>query len=1029
MVCAAASPGMEVLPETLDVEITPEYPSYSGASSWAIDVLASVSSSPCQTAHEQRTAPPLSLTCVIDKSGSMLEGGKLETVKSALLFLLSQMTDKDKLGIITYDSVVSEVAPLTTLGKGKGQEALRRAIQNIQVGDMTNLSGGLAAGIAQQQSEAYAQDVVRDAGTLNPGRRSTSSRQHTSRPALKTSIPHPTDAPAPRHATHSKDSTDVMVARPSAAFATASGHVEPPSVPHEDRHGRQQPLLEPLSTVQPLSVAEPLSVVQRASQAFRSVKSRLGSAAVLSHRAPCDPPQGAPHGRRLTDAGPRFCGGRSDADDSVSQAGAMACSATPGACPHPPQAGTCVQGGHVYGVEAKGRADASGKGDGVAQGEVDAPLCCVFLFTDGLANKGVVDSRAIVDSTVRSLHQSTRVFTFGLGEEHDGGLLSTLADAGRGMYYFVRDPLSVAGAFVDALGGLLSLAAENTRMVLVPLNGAVLKDVASAKYPVVPTGDGGAVVMLGDLCQGERRDLLVQLAIPALSAPTQGSAMPQEVLSVTVEYTAVGDSWRTPPQERQPKHLDKLKSKGGSIFRVKSSKAAGNVAVEERVEQRLEPRADPPLENSQPRWDHQVMRGNFHDGACDPCIDVADIESEGWLDAGIMCGQSTGGASSYSSAISYPSWHGPFSANMKHSPGPRAGEGPGGGITKLRQGQPPKHVSRARHVVWKQARLALHRPATVGLHERGRKLQGFEHAVPANHPTTAVDKAYLATSSVTGPSVVLPSGTCCHPAPASAVEVHRLRLLVGCSLDRARVEALSAGDPGTGLKAARRVLKVALADVTSSASYAALCKGQPHGRLSTRPEFADEGQDSEQPYAACASASSAWPGGELEHQSRTGDGRRAGGVTAGSFVSQAPGQPSRRSSFEMHHAMLVQFVRDIREGLCGLASHKVFMAQGEKLLAMLAAQHLYQRSAMASSGSTLLARARAPGGHHGRGLLTYSEGQHELAGPEGEDGPQDGEDDGLEVYFSSPLSSCYQTPFKAGMVMRSVQHVNDISSP
>ena len=56
------------------------------------------------------------------------------------------------------------------------------------------------------------------------------------------------------------------------------------------------------------------------------------------------------------------------------------------------------------------------------------------------------------------------VFTFGFGAEHDADLLHAVADAGNGLFYYIDNSDSIPESFCDCLGGLLSVAAQVSRL-------------------------------------------------------------------------------------------------------------------------------------------------------------------------------------------------------------------------------------------------------------------------------------------------------------------------------------------------------------------------------------------------------------------------------------------------------------------------------------------------------------------------------------------------------------------------------------
>eukprot|EP00755_Sulcionema_specki_P003935 Sspe_Gene.28851::Locus_13281_Transcript_1_1_Confidence_1.000_Length_406::g.28851::m.28851 len=85
-------------------------------------------------------------------------------------------------------------------------------------------------------------------------------------------------------------------------------------------------------------------------------------------------------------------------------------------------------------------------------------LCCgrLQLFTDGMANCGLTHTQSIVSAMEPYLATPTAptIFTFGLGFNHNEGMLKAIAETGQGMYYYLERPSSIAPAFAECLGGL-----------------------------------------------------------------------------------------------------------------------------------------------------------------------------------------------------------------------------------------------------------------------------------------------------------------------------------------------------------------------------------------------------------------------------------------------------------------------------------------------------------------------------------------------------------------------------------------------
>jgi Ca-activated chloride channel family protein len=87
--------------------------------------------------------PPLRLALVLDRSGSMA-GEKLDTVKRSAAFLHDRLGGDDSLAVVTFDDHVRLVASL-----GPPRPEVRDALQSIEAGGTTNLSGGWLKGLEE----------------------------------------------------------------------------------------------------------------------------------------------------------------------------------------------------------------------------------------------------------------------------------------------------------------------------------------------------------------------------------------------------------------------------------------------------------------------------------------------------------------------------------------------------------------------------------------------------------------------------------------------------------------------------------------------------------------------------------------------------------------------------------------------------------------------------------------------------------------------------------------------------------------
>lgn len=70
-----------------------------------------------------------------------------------------------------------------------------------------------------------------------------------------------------------------------------------------------------------------------------------------------------------------------------------------------------------------------------------------------------------------AMKKPCNVHTFGFGAQHSESLLQALATTSEGTYYFIENEDSIPTSFGDCLGGLLTVAGQNLKLTIHPLNG------------------------------------------------------------------------------------------------------------------------------------------------------------------------------------------------------------------------------------------------------------------------------------------------------------------------------------------------------------------------------------------------------------------------------------------------------------------------------------------------------------------------------------------------------------------------------
>lgn len=99
----------------------------------------------------------LNLSLVIDRSGSMRAGTRMEDAREAAVLLVEQLHGDDVVSVIAFDNAVETVVPATRLSRDNRDDTIE-AIRGIQPGGGTTVSIGLEAGyeeLGRFSSPAY----------------------------------------------------------------------------------------------------------------------------------------------------------------------------------------------------------------------------------------------------------------------------------------------------------------------------------------------------------------------------------------------------------------------------------------------------------------------------------------------------------------------------------------------------------------------------------------------------------------------------------------------------------------------------------------------------------------------------------------------------------------------------------------------------------------------------------------------------------------------------------------------------------
>jgi Ca-activated chloride channel family protein len=140
----------------------------------------------------------------------------------------------------------------------------------------------------------------------------------------------------------------------------------------------------------------------------------------------------------------------------------------------------------------------------------------VILMSDGLANRGVTDTPALVSMSRQKREEGITTTTMGLGKDFNEDLMMEMAKAGGGAFYFIESPEVAPQIFQEELSGLLKIVGQNLTISFLP--GAHVADVQQLNaYPEQRDGRN-RLFRLGDIFGNEVKTLVLELQVPALAS-------------------------------------------------------------------------------------------------------------------------------------------------------------------------------------------------------------------------------------------------------------------------------------------------------------------------------------------------------------------------------------------------------------------------------------------------------------------------------------------------------------------------------
>ncbi len=175
-------------------------------------------------------------------------------------------------------------------------------------------------------------------------------------------------------------------------------------------------------------------------------------------------------------------------------------------------------------------------------------LTSIMLFTDGPVNAGLrgkdfsfiiknIESRLYTDNNKTEIYAyNTTIHTFGIGDDHDSGLLYDIASAScGGMYHYIKNLKSMQEIVGQILNNILSPVARNIEVTLEGHDGCRLINLYT-QFPIVEiTKVKKYKIFFGSLSTGQERTILIKLSLRKLGK----ECLRQHLLTAQCHYTNV----------------------------------------------------------------------------------------------------------------------------------------------------------------------------------------------------------------------------------------------------------------------------------------------------------------------------------------------------------------------------------------------------------------------------------------------------------------------------------------------------------
>jgi len=168
-------------------------------------------------------------------------------------------------------------------------------------------------------------------------------------------------------------------------------------------------------------------------------------------------------------------------------------------------------------IEARGSTNLSGgliKGSKLVNKHLDeGRVNRIITLTDGQANQGIVNSQGLIELASSFSQKGMALSCIGVGDDFNEDLLTAMAEAGKGNFYYIENSDQIPAIFQEELQGLLHVIGQDVEL-LIDIPNCSVQTVYGYQPKSRPEGLGFS---LPDLFSGEEKVLMLELKIPALA--------------------------------------------------------------------------------------------------------------------------------------------------------------------------------------------------------------------------------------------------------------------------------------------------------------------------------------------------------------------------------------------------------------------------------------------------------------------------------------------------------------------------------